>query len=451
VKTARAVRVESTQFNRESGRVRFRYSVDNYAHIVHAIYHDPPHLSSQVWSACIGELALACAVDIATSALSKTIVSKVYNPGLEGWKVLRAASDALRLEVLQAERLGLDRLHFASSSDGLLPTKSHKLSTNPRNVMLLMGGGKDSLYCYRVLKDAGYHVHCFYLTEATRSWQRLKRVWNALDGEVPQFRAFLDVNRRGAIDARFDSAYVSQYQIGQVVAASLPYALATGCRYIALGLERSSDDPMSTYCGRKVNHQHQKSAPFVRLLNRHLLRLFEGSLQIVSPLHSFYDTAIYARFLALDRSFVRLQSSCGGANWRTPHCGRCTKCGFLAALLAALSGDRKLYRFLFPKDPLNELEAYGPWLEASKERPLTCAGHKGEFLAALSLARVRGWQNAAIDEMRMIPNRKQLKASLDEYLAIHSSPMVPSSMSGKLRSHFLAHGREAVNRISAFL
>jgi hypothetical protein len=189
--SANVVSINSLRFDKESGRLKIQYLLDKYSHSVHAIYHDTPTLPPEVWSICIGELALACAVDMATAALSKTIVSNAYNPGVLGWQVVRAVSDALRLEVLQAQSLTLDRLRLELRSRSPAPRNGPRFRTNPTNVMLLMGGGKDSLYCYRVLKNAGYHLHCFYLTEATRSWQRLKRVWNALDGEVPHSGHFL--------------------------------------------------------------------------------------------------------------------------------------------------------------------------------------------------------------------------------------------------------------------
>ncbi len=288
------------------------------------------------------------------------------------------------------------------------------------------------MYCWRLLRDAGYEVECFYGTEARRTWQQLRRVYQEIGHEAVQHRAYLDVNRRGALERRWRVPYLSQFQVGEMIALALPYALARRCGYVALGLERSSDVPGLMYRGRPVNHQHQKSSSFISALNRYLAVRFSGAVRVVSPIHGLYDLGVYARLLRTAPSLVRLQSSCGGSNGQRAHCGRCEKCAFLAGLLAGLSGNRGLYRRLFPNDPLSVPALYGEWLSWTPSRPLTCAGLKDELRLALCLAKARGWRSAMTDPWCYAPSARAAHRRLAYLLAAHESGLIPSSMARRL-------------------
>ncbi len=431
VRFARVARCTALDRESSTGRVRCHFRIDGLEHVVHALYHDPPRLAPGVWAACIEELALACLVDVSTATLARG--SAVPFPvGRHATRAFVAAAEALRLEVVAGRSGALTAVRSRLATRGRARALEDVPATLENRILLLMGGGKDSLYCSWLLRQAGYDVRCFYMTEPRRTWQQLRRVYRALSGMFPQDRAFLDVTRRRPLERHFGAQYLSQFQIGQAIALSLPYALAQGCRYIALGLERSADAPMRRYHGRPVNHQHQKSSRFVRLLNRHLAWRYRGAVQVVSPVHGLYDTGIYARFLRSDSSLVRLQSSCGGANGRRAHCGRCAKCAFLAALLAGLSGDRSLYGTLFPTDPLAHLTVFRPWLGNYSARPLTCAGFREELLLALRLVQARGWASIVARQWRVHTSAARTARDLRRYLAAYPTPLVPAEMARKL-------------------
>jgi 7-cyano-7-deazaguanine synthase in queuosine biosynthesis len=368
------------------------------------------------------------------------------NPGRFAREVFVAAANALRLETLYDGSLSLRYLSTRIEVEGRARRLTDRVVTDPNRILLLMGGGKDSLYCYLLLKKAGYDVQCFYLTEASRTWQQLRRVYRFLDNQCEQHRAFLNANQRGKLETRYPWDYSSQFLIGQAIAMSLPYALASGSRYIALGLERSADESMLSYRGRPVNHQYQKSSNFVFLLNRYLHWKFNRSISVVSPVHGLYDMGIYARLLKVGRRLIGLQSSCGGANSYRQHCGRCEKCAFLAALLAGISGDRRLYRKLFPKDPLADAEACQPWLTPDDKRPLTCAGLKEEFHLALDLMRGRNWEPPCGGPPEPRRPLKDRTRQLQNVLSCHSNRLVPPEMAARLNP-FLGYSSEGLQRI----
>jgi len=430
----RTTQLRSIEFRQATGRAVFRFRANQLDHDVHALYHLPPELPQPVWRACLEELALACFVDISTAAMAERAETDLFTPSRTTRVWFRRACDALRIELLYDEQRSLNLLPLRFRGLGQRQKQVTPVSTSASRILLLMGGGKDSLYTYDLLLSAGYDVTCFYVTEARRTWQQLRRVWESLDGKVSQYRVYLDVNRHGPIGRYYGERYLSQFQLGQIIAASLPYALALGCRFIAAGLEKSADEPMVKYNGRNVNHQDQKSTDSIRLLNRHLAWRFGGSVQIVSPAKGLYDLGIYSRLLAKAPSLIRLQSSCGGANSVSPHGGTCAKCAFLAALLAGLSPDRSLYDQLFRIDPLKNPTLYGPWLDTETHRPLTCAGLEEEVTLALILAKRR--RN---DLDWFLPNRSILakaKRTLRHLLRAHKNPLLPASMAKRLGPYF---------------
>src|SRR4051812_40270104 len=109
-------RFVSYSFDSTNGKLRLKYDVDGIVHTIHALYHDCPRLSADLWHRCIGELGLACLADISTAALSRHASSTCYGPGWRGRQLFLSACDALRLELLyQNERpLKFLRLKFTS-------------------------------------------------------------------------------------------------------------------------------------------------------------------------------------------------------------------------------------------------------------------------------------------------------------------------------------------------
>jgi hypothetical protein len=431
VKRASLAEVRAPEFRHSTGHTHFPFRIDGFKHIVHAIYHEPPELPPVLWQICVEELALACLVDLSTASMARK-ARAFFEPGQRGRKMFQAASEALRLEVLADHRLPVGLLPVAFDGSGRASSYGPSRRADPDRVLLLMGGGKDSLYTYHLLRQAGYDVRCFYLTEARRTWQQLRRVYRTLEGKSIQYRAYLDVNRRGPVDEKYGTTYLSQFQIGQAIAASLPYALESRCQYVALGLERSSDAPMICYRGRAVNHQHQKSSAFIRLLNRHLDWRLRGAVQVVSPLHGLYDMGIYARFLKAAPGLVALQSSCGGSNGRSPHCGRCEKCAFVAALFAGLGGNLTLYRRLFPRDPLQDPRLFTAWLSPDGTRPMTCAGFGDEVRLSLALLRNRGWSSKVLSDQA---GSKLKREKLAWFLGNHPNGLIPSAMRKRIMPH----------------
>jgi hypothetical protein len=338
------------------------------------------------------------------------------------------------MECLAEHSLSFRHLRFDMRLQGT-ETRSRALpAPNRERVLLLMGGGKDSLYSYELLRAAGFDVECFYMVEACRTWQQLRRTHQRLSGEAVQHRAFLNANQTGRLEARYGRDYPVQFQIGQAIFLSVPYALARGCRYIAVGAERSANERSGHYRGMPVLHQYEKSAGYFALLNRYLGARYGGAIQVFSPLHGLYDLGIYARFLARGKRFVGLQSSCGGSNSYRRHCGACEKCAFVAALFTALSSDTRTFRKMFPVNPLDDVELFDEWYRGRFERPLACVGSLRELRVALRLGRARG-RNHSIHDYDRDFAAPPGPAALKHYLASHENRSLPEAAGRRILPH----------------
>jgi hypothetical protein len=430
VASANDVELVDCELDTHTGKVRLRYRIDESSHTINAIFHDAPKLSSETWRACLHDLGLACLVDLAAASLARHVAAAepLVTEASLSWFL--PAAKALRAEYIADLGLPIRQLSFTTKMRG---AGAELRATRPpirERVMLLMGGGKDSLYSYELLRAAGFDVECFYMTEASRTWQQLRRTYSELGKEAIQHRAFLNANQMGSVECRYRRDYTTQFQVGQALFLSIPYALDRNCKYIAIGAERSANERIGNYCGVPVNHQFEKSESFLEVLNRYFEARFGRAFQVFSPVHGLFDLGIYARFLRCDR-LLDLQSSCGGSNSVQRHCGRCEKCAFVAVLFAGLSPDVNAYRNLFPSDPLEDTGLFDDWYKGRFERPFACVGSLRELRVALRLGRARGW-SSAIHHYDRSRGRPPGVRALNHFLAVHPNRCIPPAIQERI-------------------
>jgi hypothetical protein len=427
-----------------SGRARLTYSVDGLEHTFHAWFHDRPDLSSGEWDACLAGLAIAGLVDIASATLAKRASSRipVATPGAYGWAT--AAANALRTEQVAEWSLSPQHvpLRLVLPRGLVAPGRAH---SSPEKVLLLVGGGKDSLYSYELFTQAGYDVTCFFMTEASRTWQQLRKVMGHLSKSAESCRAFLNANQTSWLEEISGRQYVTSFQIGFAIFLAIPYALRYGCRYVAIGAEKSANEGTGTYRSLTVRHQFDKSTRFFALVNQYLRSLWGESLQVISPLHGLYDLGIYARFLDACPELLALQSSCGGSNGYRRHCGRCAKCVFVAAMFCALSADRQSFGELFPRNPLDDLSLLNQWFRGKFDRPRACVGSLDELRVCLCLGRARGWDSTFHrHEASHFPRSLNSKV-LSRLLASHHNAGIDDHMRCRILSNIRYDPSEVLN------
>lgn len=341
-------------------------------------------------------------------------------------------------------------------------------------VLLLCGGGKDSLVSMRLLAEVGAAFDtCAYsssiyggaalqhglidrLIDQTcgaaasppgpgAAPRRLRQYHydDLMDAPVLRLHPELGVRTLAEAETPFS------------VFAALPAALQHGYRGLCFGLERSADRGQLRWArtGEDVNHQWGKSAAAEALLNRYLGDELGVALRSFSPLKPIYDVAIFG----LLRRYAADAPAMHSCNVRKPWCLRCPKCLYVWLGCAALL-PRDVVRATFGADDLLADPARSGDFAAlmgagaiAGQQPFECIGHAEEAQLYLALCAARGYRGPVLDLLaaRHGPPRAALPL-IDRYLDIDEDPAC-SAMPAALRQALMPVLRRSTAETAALL
>jgi UDP-N-acetyl-alpha-D-muramoyl-L-alanyl-L-glutamate epimerase len=296
-----------------------------------------------------------------------------------------------------------------------------KLKTQDSRVLVPIGGGKDSLVTAELVKASGLRASLFRMghhplieTMANEVHLPLITVERHLDGQL------FDLNAQGALNGHIPiTAYLSFLTI---IVARL-----TGHTAVAISSERSASEGNLEHFGMQVNHQWSKSLEFERALQDYLTRFVGTDIRYFSALRPLSELHI-TKLLTEHPQYLELFTSCntnwkilknnsrvkapgahatrkaeGGATWPPADdkngntggftwCGKCPKCAFAFALMAAFAPKDELTK-IFGKNLFADaslLPLYKELLGLEGHKPFECVGTPEETEAALQLAHERG-------------------------------------------------------------
>ena len=308
-----------------------------------------------------------------------------------------------------------DRVHFPRSSEALAPVQNGR-SRAPERVLVLVGGGKDSVVAREVLRHAGVDATAFSLTNAPYISASAAAMglphWVVGRRLDPQLFA---LNKRGALNGHVPiSACVATVA---VLCAELG-----GFGAVVSANERSADQGNVRWLGRTVNHQWSKSSAFEQALNDVLQARLQAAPRYLSLLRPLSELHISQLFLREPRYFDAV-TSCN-TNFRvlsqgpiTRWCGTCPKCVFVYLMMAAHAAPATLER-IFGRELLHRPENLGllrELLGLSGKKPFECVGTFEESRAALLRLDELGRLSAPLQELcgeirRLSPEAERLFA-----------------------------------------
>jgi hypothetical protein len=354
--------------------------------------------------------------------------------------------------------------------DAIPPVWASKpVSSNPvparrdldaQQVLLLSGGGKDSLVSMRLLERGnipfailsysssvyGRSVHQFALTEQ-------------LGSEVATFR-----HRQIVIDDFFDSPVIELYgrELGVKTITSaetpssifgvLPILLDRGYHSVVACHEASANTGNLIWekTGKEVNHQWGKSVVAERLIDDYVrAELVEDSnfFSILMPIH---DVAIFS-LLRQDLDMVPAAHSC---NMKKPWCMRCPKCSYVWLGYRAHLPDEDVLA-IFPHDlielPENQ-KYFQDMVGLGKHTPFECIGQIEESRLALILCLERGLLGPRGRALAARLPPLDLKSVLDQFLRVNAEhSRLPENIAATVLPQMFAAVDEARSRIEATL
>jgi hypothetical protein len=255
-----------------------------------------------------------------------------------------------------------------------------KRETTPRAIIPI-GGGKDSLVSYELLKDALPDALLFSMNpiEASKAIldahpERALVLKRELDMEK-----ILDFNRRGYLNGHIPFSSV----VGFI---SIWLGLLTKSRYIVLSNEASANEENIIYNGQKINHQYSKSFEFENDFRYYVKQFITDDVEYFSflrPLDEIHIAQLFSRF-AKEHFFTF--RSCNVGSKKNEWCGKCPKCLFTYIMLCNYIDDATLQK-IFSKDMLDDASLRKLFDGLSKSdalKPFECVGTYDEVNYALT-------------------------------------------------------------------
>lgn len=269
----------------------------------------------------------------------------------------------------------------------------------PKQVLVPIGGGKDSVVSTELLKAAGYTPLLFRIGNhkaildtiavANLPFISVKRELSPLIFELNKQQNIFN----GHIPITGIISFI-------MVASAIIYGFDT----IIMSNERSANVGNTKKDGVVVNHQWSKSIEFENMFSNFVKQNLIADINYFSLLRRYSELAITKQFSEFSE-YHSVFTSCNRAfkfeeSKRIDHwCGVCDKCRFVYLALAPFCTPQDMVK-IFGYDLLNSAEnerGYEELLGLAAFKPFECVGEIEESVAALTLLSANPkWQSSYI-------------------------------------------------------
>jgi hypothetical protein len=326
-------------------------------------------------------------------------------------------------------------------------------------LLMLCGGGKDSLATAKLLEGAGIPYEAMVYSHSI--YGKAQRQHDLIDGMLAHTRAGR-VHRGWVYDTALDSPAARlhpEYGVKRMLSAetvssywtALPIALQHGFERVALGITRSTDEHNFTWekTGEEINYLWGMSVRAEKLLHDYIRAEIAENLSFFHLLRPVYDLVVFA-LLARDQTAVTSTHSCAQ---QKPWCCRCPKCIYVWMHLVAYL-DEWVVAQMFKENlfdlPENRIfirkmlgiEGYKPW---------DCMGTVSETQVAFLLCRAKGVSGRTVADI----SPSDIPLDIDSFLARYAAVQppegaIPPDLYERLQPQFLAgaeRARAAIGRL----
>lgn len=297
------------------------------------------------------------------------------------------------------------------------------------DLLLLCGGGKDSLVSMKLLERAGqaYSSLAYSSSVYGTAGPQHELIDGLLDHGTPRRR-----HRQWIYDSLIDAPVLelgsamglrgmTAAETPSSIFAALPIALAHGYGHLVVGHERSANVGNLVWqaTGEEVNHQWGKSFEAEELLTNYVREHLVQDVAYWSILQPIYDVVIF-NLLRRDLDAVPATHSC---NVRKPWCGRCPKCAYVGlGYLAYLPVEQAMSIFggnLL--DAEDNLLSYRQMLGLEEHTPFECIGQVPEARLAFELCRRKGVGGRAMEIYAAAFPHLEMEPILQQFLVVDRS------------------------------
>jgi hypothetical protein len=323
-----------------------------------------------------------------------------------------------------------------------------EMTEGQTKLLMLCGGGKDSLVSMRLLERAQIDYDAFIYSHST--YGRGEPQHRLVDTLVAHCRP-RRVHRAWVLDDAVDAPIMAAYPelgIKRIVAAetvssywtALPVALQHGLCEVALGITRSTDEHNLVWdkTGEEINYLWGMSAASEQLLHAYVRRELVANLTMFHLLRPIYDINVFS-LLRRDLDAVPSTHSCAQ---QKPWCCRCAKCLYVWMSYVAwlppetVTATFDVNLFNLPENRIILRKMLG--LESYK--PTDCVGTVSEARLAFAMCRARGVAGVIADDIDATDFCAEAETTLDHYApAVSPGPTYPHRLVEPLGSIFRAN------------
>ena len=257
------------------------------------------------------------------------------------------------------------------------------------NILVPIGGGKDSIVTLEILKREKKDIKLFSLnpTKTTKEVIKTSGLKNPIIVERQIDKKLLDLNQKGFLNGHTPfSAYLAF--LTSLVSLIFDY------KYIAVSNERSSNEGSAKYLGKTVNHQYSKSFDFEKKFRNYSKKYLAKDIEYFSFLRPFYEIQIARIFTGLAKYFSvflscneAYKTNTGTKRQDKKWCAKCPKCLFVFLILYPFL-HRKEMQKIFSRNILKDkslLPIAKELIGEKKTKPFECVGTRKESLIAFYL------------------------------------------------------------------
>ncbi len=269
-----------------------------------------------------------------------------------------------------------DLVHFDIQSD---QTFSPIHVQTKENNIIPIGGGKDSLVSYELLKDIFPDSYLFSMNPIKASQRILDNhpqhsiiLSRKLDPQILEF------NAKGYLNGHIPFSSILGF-------ISIWLGLVYQTKYIVLSNESSANEENVVFHGLKVNHQYSKSIEFENDFRDYISTYITKDVTYFSflrPLDEYHIAKIFSQTPKHFPTFL----SCNVSSRKDEWCGKCPKCLFTYIMLCNFIDDETMYK-IFRTNMLNDPALQDSFDQLSQEhevKPFECVGTYDEVNYALT-------------------------------------------------------------------
>ncbi|MEE9412866.1 MAG: hypothetical protein V3V22_07420 [Methylococcales bacterium] len=412
------------EYDFQNGKAKFYYSFDDSIIFTEEIIfnNSPKSLSMDKQVALdriLSYLHLALGVSYYKAAVPSKIIVKTgdisKHTGLFFDKLYLNGLD----EFAYTNNLSLKKVIKFPFSDS---KKNLSVNINLKDrAVLPIGGGKDSLVAYDIIKSSGnefclFHIgdHSCYKELQTYSKNNIINIHRKISNNI------IKLNNMGAYNGHIPISSIFAFLS---LAASVIYDYNT----VIMSNERSANVGSIMSDGKEVNHQYSKSLEFETDFSKLVSDEIINSYAYFSMLRPFSELSISKMFSKLTYAhdmFISCNQASKLKNKLDKWCLNCPKCRFVFLSLSPYIKKNDLiniFGFNLLDDPSQE-NGYMALVGIDDSKPFECVGEIEESIVAFSLvSKNNEWHNDLI--VKKIMNRISL--SNDELVRLTNEVLQP--------------------------